>query len=173
VAPPSEVVTTLGQSRKPQGTLPSTHQRLALTAVNDSGTNPGGAEGLEGVAEVGPADAVVVDSEAGDVVFGDLEAAAWVDSPQPASNPVASNVAEPAASTVSDRLTIFFRMTSETSSRPVRLRVKWGDVLQLLGTSRSRWQCGAGPWWLAGVLRPRGGVGQRRSEMARTAGLMP
>ena len=41
-AAPSSVVTTMaGQSRDPQGTRPSTHQRVALTAVNDSGTNPG------------------------------------------------------------------------------------------------------------------------------------
>jgi hypothetical protein len=58
VAPPS-VVTMAGQSRDRHGTLPSTHQSVALTAVKDSGTNPGTAVVPEGVADSGVAGAVM------------------------------------------------------------------------------------------------------------------
>ncbi len=96
VAPPSVVVTMAGQSREPQGTLPSTHQWVALTAVNDCGTNPDGTDG----------GTVTAGREGDGIAAGDLGAAGRTDSPQPASRPVASNVAEPIASTVRDRLVV-------------------------------------------------------------------
>src|SRR5450755_1645260 len=117
LAPPSVVVTMAGQSRVPQGRLPSTHQWVTLIAVNDSGTNSGGAEGREGAADAGPAGAAVAERGGDDdVVVAGPDAAGRAAWPQPASRPAASNAAA--------RRPIPFRMTSETSPRPVPLRAR-------------------------------------------------
>jgi hypothetical protein len=70
-----------GQSRDPQGTRPSTHQRVALTAVTDSGTNPGGTAGRAATAGC-----------PGDGVAGSRDDAgrAGADPAQPASKPMAT-----------------------------------------------------------------------------------
>jgi hypothetical protein len=152
VAPPSVVDTMAGQSRKPQGKLPSNHQWLALTAVNDDGTNPESAEA------VGPGEVVIVEREVDEAAVGDVAGAERADPPQPANNPVAANIAAPIASTVNRRLLdpkftslrlpaaiaepagplpakvadrpitadkqFLSAITSETSTRPARLRVR-------------------------------------------------
>jgi len=94
LTPPSVVVMMIGQSREPQATLPSTHQWVVLTAVNDRGTNavvPGGAV---------DAGTTVVDVVDGGTDVVDLEASetdARVGPPQPANNPAPARVAPPMA----------------------------------------------------------------------------
>src|SRR5258708_35894529 len=85
VAPPSVVVTMAGQSREPQGTLPSTHQWVALTAVNDCGTNPDGTDG----------GTVTAGHEGDGIAAGDPGAAGRPGPPPPGSPPGAKTVARP------------------------------------------------------------------------------
>jgi hypothetical protein len=75
----------------------------ALTAVKDSGTNPGAAVVPEGVVDSGASGAVMAERDA-EAVIADGAATGWAASPQPARNPVASAIAAPMASTVTGLL---------------------------------------------------------------------
>jgi hypothetical protein len=84
---------------------------VALTAVNDRGTNPDGIDVSVGTVVEGLEDVVVTDF---DVDVGDLEgfdADEWVDPLQPATSPEASRMAPPNFSAVRDLLMIpIFRL---------------------------------------------------------------
>jgi hypothetical protein len=70
--PPSVVVTMAGQSRVPQGTWPSTHQWVALMAVNDCGTNPDGSDGVTADADGSDGVTADADGESDGSTAGDL-----------------------------------------------------------------------------------------------------
>jgi hypothetical protein len=116
--PPLVVVLMLRQSRVPQGTAPSTHQWVTLTAVNDSGTN-----------DCRPGDPVpVLVSEAGEIVTAarvgertDGVAAERAAALHPATSMVASTAPALKAGAAAEGPVRRF-ITGETELSAVRLR---------------------------------------------------
>ena len=117
LAPASEVAAISGHSLPLQGTVPSSHHRLGLTAVKDSTTKPAGTGGAAAVVDVvGTGDVVRVDlvGEGGGVLL-----AAAADEPGLFTTPTLRGRRDPPI-TLSSTTMATTTTADETAASPTR-----------------------------------------------------